>query len=57
VTVLRLKSCSLGDGGGRTLAETLRINTTLASLDLWGNGLGDGEGRSLAEEMGLGFRV
>jgi hypothetical protein len=34
----------LADGGGRKLAETLRINTTLASLDLWGNCLGDAEG-------------
>ena len=42
VTVLRLQSCGLGEGGGRALAETLRRNSTLTSLDLVENGLGEG---------------
>jgi hypothetical protein len=35
----------------RALAETLRFNTTLESLNLWGNGLGEGGGRVLAETL------
>ena len=42
VTVLRLLSCGLGEGGGRALAETLCLNSTLTSLDLGENGLGEG---------------
>jgi hypothetical protein len=41
-TVLRLKSCGLGEVKGRALAEALRLNTTLTLLDLGGNGLGRG---------------
>ena len=41
----------LGEGGGRTLAETLRVNTTLASLDLGANGLGEGGGRALSAAL------
>ena len=37
VTVLRLQSCGLGEGGGRTLAETLRLNTSLTLLKLFYN--------------------
>ncbi len=32
VTVLRLNGCSLREGGGRALAETLRHNSTVTSL-------------------------
>ena len=39
----------LGKGGGRALAETLRLNKSLAKLDLWGNALGEGGGRALTE--------
>ena len=53
VTVLRLQSCGLGEGGGRALAETLRLNSTLKSLDLGYNGLGEGGGRALAEALRL----
>ena len=53
VTELRLKSCDLGEGGGRALAEALRLNTTLTSLDLGSNGLGEGGGRALAETLRL----
>ena len=53
VTVLRLKSCSLGEGGGRALAETLRLNSTLKSLNLSENDLGEGGGRALAETLRL----
>ena len=45
VTVLRLQSCGLGEGGGRTLAETLRLNTSLTLLNLYYNGLEEGPGR------------
>ena len=36
----------LKEGGGRALAEALRLNTTLTSLDLRGNRLRGGEGRT-----------
>jgi hypothetical protein len=39
VTVLRLNSCGLGEGGGRALAEALRLNTTVTSFDLSDNGM------------------
>ena len=48
VTVLRLKSCGLGEGGGRAL-ETLRLNTTISSLDLRG-GRRAGAGRGTARQ-------
>jgi hypothetical protein len=51
VTVLRLKDCSLGEGGGRALADILRVNTTLAKLELGWNRLGKGGGRALAETL------
>jgi hypothetical protein len=35
------------------LAETLRLNTTLSTLDLENNGLGEGGRQSLAETMSL----
>ena len=34
VTVLHLNSCGLGEGGGRALAEALRVHTTLTLLNL-----------------------
>jgi Ran GTPase-activating protein (RanGAP) involved in mRNA processing and transport len=43
----------LGEGGGRALAETLRLNTTLTSHNLGENDLGEGEGRALAEALRL----
>ena len=51
VTVLSLKDCRLGEGGGWALAETLRVNTTLTSLKLGANGLGEGGGRTLADTL------
>ena len=54
MTVLRLNSCGLGAwGGGRALAETLRLNTTVTSLALYYNGLGEVGGRALAEALRL----
>ncbi len=53
VTVLRLESCGLGEGGGLALAETLRLNSTVTSLCLAINRLGEGGGRSLAETLRL----
>jgi hypothetical protein len=47
----------LGEGGGRALAETLRLNTTLTSLDLYKNGLGEGGGRALAETLRLNTTI
>ena len=52
VTVLRLKNCGLGEGGGRALAETLRLNSTLTSLDLGDNGLGEEVQSALAQVLG-----
>jgi hypothetical protein len=43
----------LGEGGGRALAEALRLNTTLRSPDLGWNDLGEGGGRALAETLRL----
>ena len=41
----------LEEGGGRALAEALRLNSTVTSIDLGGNGLGEGGGRTLAESL------
>jgi len=49
VTVLRLKGCGLGEGGGRAL----RLNTTVTSLDLFNNSLGEGGGRAIAQTLRL----
>jgi len=53
VTVLRLNSCGLGEGGGRALAEALRLNTTVTSLNLGWNRLREIGGRALAEALRL----
>jgi hypothetical protein len=53
VTVLRLQSCGLGEGGGLALAEALSLNSTLTSLHLSENDLGEGGGRALAEALRL----
>ena len=42
----------LGEGGGRALAETLRLNSTLTSLDLGDNGLGEEVQSALAQVLG-----
>jgi hypothetical protein len=52
VTVLRLLSCGLGEGGGRALAETLRLNSTLTSLDLGDNDLREEVQSALAQAWG-----
>ena len=57
VTVLRLKSCGLGERGGRALAEALSLNTTVASLELGLNHLGEGGGWGLAEALRLNTTV
>jgi len=51
--LLHLDWNGLGEGGGRALAETLRLNTTLTSLNLRGNGLREGGGQALAETLRL----
>jgi hypothetical protein len=43
----------LGEGAGRELAEALRVNTTLTSLNLGCNALEEGGGRALAEALRL----
>jgi len=48
-----LRYNDLGEGGGRALAEALRLNTTLASLNLSYNRLGEGGGLALAEALRL----
>ena len=55
VTVLRLYSCRLRNGGARALAQVLRLDTTLTSLDFVGNGLGGG--RALVETLRLNTTV
>ena len=52
VTVLRLQSCGLGEGGGRALAEALRLNSTLTSLDLYNNDLREEIQSALAQSWG-----
>jgi hypothetical protein len=47
----------LGEGGGRVLAEALRVNNTLALLKLYYNDLGKGGGRALAETLRLNTTV
>jgi hypothetical protein len=39
------------------MAETLRLNTTITSLDLYRNRLGEGGWRALAEALGLNTTV
>jgi hypothetical protein len=41
------------EGGGRALAEALRLKATFTSLNLHLNGLGEGGGRALAEVLRL----
>jgi Ran GTPase-activating protein (RanGAP) involved in mRNA processing and transport len=41
----------VGEGGGRAIAEALRVNTTLTELNLGSNDLGDGAGRAIAEAL------
>ena len=43
----------VGNGGGRALAETLRLNIILTSLELWEHDLGEGGGQVLAETLRL----
>jgi len=50
---LDLRGNDIEEGGGRALAETLRLNTTLTSLNLGYNRLGEGGGRALAETVRL----
>ena len=48
---LRLEWNAIQEGGGRALAETLRLNTTLTLLNLNRNCLGEGGGQALAETL------
>ena len=48
LVALDLERNDIGAGGGRALAEALRLNTTLTSFNLRENGLGKGGGRALA---------
>jgi hypothetical protein len=43
----------VGNGGGPALAETLRLNIIVTSLELWENDLGEGGGQALAETLRL----
>jgi len=47
----------LKEGGGRALAEALRLNTTLTSLDLDEKVLREGGGRALEETLRLNTTV
>ena len=57
MTLLALYYNGLGEGGGRAIAETLRLNTTVTSLALYYNGLGEVGGRALAEALRLNTSV
>jgi len=46
LTAMRFCRNDLGEGGGRTQTETLRLNYTLTSIDLGYNSLVEGGGRS-----------
>ena len=50
---LDLGDNSIQEGGGRVLAEALRLCTALTSLNLDDNDLGEGGGRTLAEALRL----
>jgi Ran GTPase-activating protein (RanGAP) involved in mRNA processing and transport len=50
---LDLRGNDIEEGGGRALAETLRLNTTLTSLNLGYNRLGEIGWRALAETLRL----
>ncbi len=54
---MRVTKMWRGEGGGRALAETLRLNTTLASLSLGSYELPEGGGRALAEALRLNTTV
>ena len=57
VTVLRVNSCGLGEGGGRALAEILRVNSTVTLLNLELNNVGDGAGQAIAEALRVNTTV
>jgi hypothetical protein len=47
----------LGEGGGQAIAEALRVNSMMTSLDLEDNDLGDGGGQALAEALRVNTTV
>ncbi len=57
VAAIKLYYNDLGVGGGRALAETPRLNSTLTSIDLGFNGMGEVGGRALAETLRLNSTV
>ena len=53
LTTLKMGWCKLGaDEGAQALADLLMFNTTLASVDLRGNGLGDAGARGALDPRG-----
>ena len=50
---LNLDGNHLGEGGGRALAKTTRLNTTVTSLSLRSHDLGEGGGRAMAATLRL----
>jgi Ran GTPase-activating protein (RanGAP) involved in mRNA processing and transport len=42
---------SIGSNGGQALAEALKSNSTLTTLDLAGNSIGSNGGQALAEAL------
>ena len=54
LTTLKMGWCKLGaDEGAQAVADLLMFNTTLASVDLRGNGLGDAGAPVIGPDLGL----
>ncbi|KAL0251524.1 hypothetical protein GEMRC1_000737 [Eukaryota sp. GEM-RC1] len=51
ITKLNLEDISIGDAGAKSLAEALKVNTTLVELDVKGNGILDEGAIALAEAL------
>ena len=47
----------MGEGGGRAIAEALRVNTTVTSLNLCGNDIGERGVQAIAEALRVNSTV
>ena len=57
VILLCPKECELGEGGGRAIADALRVNSTVTLLDLGNNELGEGGAQTIAEALRVNSTV
>ncbi|KAG9064010.1 hypothetical protein KI688_004124 [Linnemannia hyalina] len=51
LTILSLRSNSIGDNGAQALSEALKTNSTLTALDLWGNSIEGYGAQALSEAL------